>query len=187
MSGLYLNRLLIKHNIELDAYFELKMVNNTPKGVAPKFLMSLNWEEDITPEKVDMVLGEAQLAMANIVNTITNKQGTTLQRIPSGTKRVAYWMMSLVWAISANSNHKLDFLLDESCTGCGTCEHVCITKRISMNEDKPEWIHKNCSFCYACFNYCPEQAIGVKHYTKKLGRYHHPEISADEIAAQIQR
>lgn len=51
-----------------------------------------------------------------------------------------------------------------------------------MNGNKPEWHQDVCFFCYACFNYCPQQAIGVEHCTKKLGRYHHPEISAEEIA-----
>ena len=53
MSGLYLNRILKKLDINLDGYFEIKMINNTPKGVAPKLLMNLNWEKDITPEKVN--------------------------------------------------------------------------------------------------------------------------------------
>jgi formate hydrogenlyase subunit 6/NADH:ubiquinone oxidoreductase subunit I len=41
-----------------------------------------------------------------------------------------------------------------------------------------------CYFCYACFNFCPEQAILLKIYTKKNGRYHYPTITADEIARQ---
>jgi ferredoxin len=186
MAGLYLNRVFKKRNMKLDAYFELEMTNNTPKGVAPKFLMNLNWEGVITPEKVDKVLGKVQQATADIARTITSRQETTLHHVPSGAKRVAYWMMSLIWSMSASSNHKLDFLLDASCTGCGTCERVCTTRRISMNQDKPQWIHSDCSFCYACFNFCPEQAIGVQHYTKKLGRYHHPEVSATDVAAQLE-
>jgi ferredoxin len=184
MSGLYLNKILKKQNIILDAYFEIKMINNTPKGVAPKFLMNLDWELDITPEKIDMLIGESHLSIQNIIGKIKIKEKTTLQRLPAGLKRVAYWMMSLMWYISEKSRHKLNFLLDECCTGCGTCEKVCTTKRIRMKTNKPEWVHENCSFCYACFNYCPEQAIGVEHYTKRLGRYHHPDISVDDISKQ---
>jgi len=185
MSGLYLNKILKKQKIGMDGYFEIKMINNTPKGVAPKFLMKLNWETDITPEKINMVLSESHLSIQNIVQKIKIKEKTTLQCLPTGTKRVAYWMMILMWYISEKSKHKLNFLLDECCTGCGTCEKICTTKRIRMNGNKPEWVSENCSFCYACFNYCPEQAIGVERYTKKLGRYHHSDISADEIAGQI--
>jgi MinD superfamily P-loop ATPase len=93
--------------------------------------------------------------------------------------------MKLLWSISENSKPKLDFLLDEGCIGCGQCEALCTTKRIKLIEGKPQWTTEDCNYCYACFNYCPVQAIGVKHYTKKLGRYHHPEISADDIADQL--
>ncbi len=157
MSELYLNKILKKQNIILDAYFEIKMINNTPKGVAPKFLMNLDWELGITPEKINAVLSESHISIENIVQKIKIKE---------------------------KSRHKLNFLLDECCTGCGTCEKVCTTKRIRMKGNKPEWVHENCSFCYACFNYCPEQAIGVEHYTKKLGRYHHPYTKVDDIAKQ---
>lgn len=185
MTGLYLNKVFKKQDIILDGYFEVKMINNTPKGVAPKFLMTLNWELDITPEKINTMLRESHLSIQNIAQSIKNKEKTTLQCLSSGSKRVAYCMMSLIWYISEKFKPKLTFLLDESCTGCGTCEKVCTTKRIRMNENRPLWIHDNCSFCYACFNYCPKQAIGVEHYTKKLGRYNHPDISADDIAGQI--
>ena len=184
MSGLYLNKVLKKQNISLDGYFEVKMTNNTPKGVVPKFLMNLYWELDITPEKINTIISESHLSIENIIEKIKSKEKTTLQCLPSGRKRVAYWMMNLIWYISEKSKYKLKFILDDCCTGCGTCEKICTTKRIRMNGNKPEWVHDNCSFCYACFNYCPAQAIGVEHYTKKLGRYHHPYISADDIAGQ---
>jgi len=93
-------------------------------------------------------------------------------------------MMNTVWKLSANSRSKLHFLLDEACTGCGICESVCLSSRIRMADGKPEWVTEDCHYCYACFNYCPSQAIGVKHYTKKLGRYHHPDITAEDIKAQ---
>jgi len=177
MSGLYLNKILKKQNIGLDGYFEIKMINNTPKGVAPKFLMNLYWELDITPEKINTIISESHLSIENIIEKIKSKEKTTLQCLP-------YWMMNLIWYISEKSKHKLKFILDDCCTGCGTCAKICTTKRIRMKGNKPEWVHENCSFCYACFNYCPTEAIGVEHYTKKLGRYHYPNISADDIARQ---
>jgi len=184
MSGLYLDKVLKKYKINLDAYYEIKMINNTPKGVAPKLLMKLNWELDITTRKINNMLTEVNSSVENIANKITNRENTTFQDLTSISKRMSYWLMNLMWYISGKSTPKLNFLLDECCIGCGLCEKVCTTKRIKMNKDKPEWINENCNFCYACFNYCPVQAIGVKHYTKKLGRYHHPEIKAEDIAGQ---
>ncbi len=41
-----------------------------------------------------------------------------------------------------------------------------------------------CYYCYACFNFCPEQSILVKNYTHKDGRYYHPDVTAKDIAEQ---
>jgi ferredoxin len=55
------------------------------------------------------------------------------------------------------------FSADSKCTGCGTCEQVCLSKKIRMKDDKPEW-QKNvkCMFCFACINYCPVQSVQIK-------------------------
>lgn len=36
----------------------------------------------------------------------------------------------------------------------------------------------------ACINYCPARAIQFGKHTAKRGRYHHPEVSAPDLAAQ---
>jgi formate hydrogenlyase subunit 6/NADH:ubiquinone oxidoreductase subunit I len=47
-----------------------------------------------------------------------------------------------------------------------------------------------CFGCFACLNYCPEQSIQVastwylKSRTTENGRYHHPQVTANDIAAQ---
>lgn len=185
MSRLYMNKILKKQGIDLEAYYEIEMLNNTPKGIAPKFLMQPNWELDITPEKVEQKLSATQIEIERIVKDLKDRKETTVQKPPRGAGRMMYWMMQLMWLISNPSKTKLQFLVDDSCNGCGICEQVCTTKRIKMNGERPEWVHDVCNFCYACFNYCPKEAIGVKYYTKKLGRYHHPDISAQDIGSQI--
>jgi len=43
---------------------------------------------------------------------------------------------------------------------CGTCEKVCLSKKIKMINKKPVW-QKNvkCFYCYACINYCSMQSV----------------------------
>ncbi|MBN1980427.1 MAG: hypothetical protein JW795_02775, partial [Chitinivibrionales bacterium] len=57
--------------------------------------------------------------------------------------------------------------------------------RIAIVEGRPVWRNEvKCFYCYACFNFCPPQAILHKRYTEKMGRYYHPEVSAADIAGQ---
>lgn len=181
MSGLNLERHLSVQNIQLDAYFEVDMINNTPKGVAPKKWMTLDWEKDITPEKVGEKLRQADMVIPEIARSILGKE----KRLPAApSSKLNHMIMKLLWSISERSRTRLDFTVDEACIGCGLCESICTTNRISMKAGKPQWIKDECNYCYACFNYCPAQAIVVKHYTKRLGRYHHPDIMAEDIIKQ---
>ena len=184
MAGPYLDRVLNKNRISLDAYYEIKMLNNSPKGVAPKPLMRLNWEQEITPDIINSMLKKVDLDIQDIKNRILMKENNVLIELRSKSRGIKFLMTKLLWYMSERSNPKLNFLLDESCIGCGTCEAVCTSGRIRIKDGKPVWIKDECNYCYACFNYCPEQAIGVKYYTKKLGRYHHPNITSKDIAEQ---
>lgn len=184
MAGLNLYYILKKKRIDLDAYFEVEMIMNTPKGVAPKPLMRLEWELDITSDIINPKLKKAEFQTEMIARSVLGKEKKNVYRLSSKSKKIGYGLMKLLWCIGEKSRPKLDFILDDCCTGCGICEAVCTTNRIKMIDGRPEWVIEDCNYCYACFNYCPVQAIGVKYYTKKLGRYHHPQVSAADIASQ---
>lgn len=179
-AGMHMRKLLEDRNIALDAYYEVEFINNTPKGVAPKPLMRLNWELDITPEIVGDKLKSAEAAISRISQSVLGKERNTA----AYKKGINYWLMKQMWKMNEKGGTKLDFVLDEGCTGCGLCEKVCTTSRIRLVDGRPQWTKDDCNYCYACFNFCPAQAIGVKHYTKKLGRYHHPDVTAADIASQ---
>ncbi|MFX1337176.1 MAG: EFR1 family ferrodoxin [Promethearchaeota archaeon] len=75
------------------------------------------------------------------------------------------------------------YYADENCTSCGICEQVCPVNNIIMDDGKPQWQH-NCQMCVACINYCPENSIQYGDKTQNRGRYHHPDISVQEIINQ---
>jgi len=84
-----------------------------------------------------------------------------------------------------------DFYYDQTCTGCGVCESVCLAGKVRMVHDRPVWSDSiRCHGCFACLSFCPKQSIQVKSkwylrsYTEQNGRYHHPEITANDIASQ---
>jgi len=83
------------------------------------------------------------------------------------------------------------FLADGKCSGCGLCAQVCLSGKIAMAGQRPIWQQDQpCYNCYACINYCPEQAIQVKPSrmikicTAENGRYHHPRAAATDIIQQ---
>ncbi|MFX1325176.1 MAG: EFR1 family ferrodoxin, partial [Promethearchaeota archaeon] len=81
-----------------------------------------------------------------------------------------------------NSNDKL-FYAQETCTSCGICKEVCPVNNIIIVEGVPAWQHK-CQQCLACINFCPEEAIQIGSSTLKTHRYHHPDITLQEIINQ---
>jgi ferredoxin len=78
------------------------------------------------------------------------------------------------------------FYADEACRGCGQCVRVCLAGRITLADGRPRWDPaKPCLYCLACLHYCPAAAIQLKRTrSTRRGRYHHPAVSAEQIAAQ---
>jgi NAD-dependent dihydropyrimidine dehydrogenase PreA subunit/flavodoxin len=84
-----------------------------------------------------------------------------------------------------------EFYYDEKCTGCGVCARVCLAVRVQIVDDRPVWSDSiRCYGCFSCLSFCPKESIQVrskwylKSYTEQNGRYHHPAIVANDIAAQ---
>jgi ferredoxin len=78
------------------------------------------------------------------------------------------------------------FYAEPSCTGCGICSDVCLSRRIEMVGGRPRWRSEPaCHFCLACLNYCPSRSVQVGALkTASAGRYHHAAVGYREIAGQ---
>ena len=75
------------------------------------------------------------------------------------------------------------FWVTEKCNQCGICEEVCPRKNIERVNEKIIW-HKNCEHCLACLHWCPQGAIQNGDNSQNCRRYHHPDISVEEIMAE---
>ncbi len=185
----YLERMLVKRGKELDFYHTLKMASNTPKGLQPSFMIAQNWASTITEKNISALEENLQKELDIIVKAIINKEKSTGKDSPKPPNTLArainkYLQLPLQWYIE-RINAKIGLYSDSTCTSCGLCESVCPSKKITMNNGKPLWQDNvRCYYCYACFNFCPEQAILVKNYTRKDGRYHYPDITTKDIAEQ---
>lgn len=75
------------------------------------------------------------------------------------------------------------FFADNKCNSCGICEKVCPVANIRILNGKPEWQH-HCQQCLACLQWCPVEAIQYGPKTAGRKRYHHPDISVNDIIRQ---
>lgn len=165
----------------LDACFTLNMGSNDPK--------LKDWHA-ATKEELSIIENEVQKNLDFIQKIILNKHKcyeedkTYTDPVPGFT--ILSWIFPYI-----NRFYSVDFYSDSNCVGCGTCEKVCLSGKISMNNEKPVWQQEvRCFSCNACLNYCPNQAIQMKSsiffkmYTKENDRYSHPYATADDIARQ---
>ncbi len=165
----YIRRVLRRAGNNLDLGFAVRMPSND---------IALS---DVQPKEVQRkILTAAEEKLQAIVWAIVKGE----HRVRAGTP-LSWFPTATVGTLLARRRHSVDkrFSVDERCIGCGVCVQVCPAENILLVNDRPRWHHR-CEACMACINYCPERAIQYGKNTARRGRYHHPEVSASDLAAQ---
>jgi ferredoxin len=96
-------------------------------------------------------------------------------------------LFSLLYKLSFRQVPQMDkkFWADEKCNSCRICSKVCPAANIEMNEGKPGWLH-GCEQCFACLQWCPQEAIQYGEKTVRHQRYHHPVVILKDMLEQAQ-
>jgi len=94
-------------------------------------------------------------------------------------------LFSLIYKLSFPRICKLDksFWVDEKCNRCGICSIACPAENIEIVNEKPTWLHR-CEQCLACIQWCPQKAIQYGKKTARYPRYHHPEVTLQDMLDQ---
>jgi ferredoxin len=166
-----LKNLLQQRNIKLSNGFSICMPSNY-----------IPWGGAISQEKQQKLFRDALDKINRIALSIHAKEEKPPEKGP-------IWQnifFSAIYRSSFSYVPQMDksFLVDEKCTSCRICEKICPAKNILITDGKPQWQH-HCEQCFACIQWCPEEAIQYGRFTSKKKRYHHPEITLKDMLAGI--
>ncbi len=173
----------------------------TPSPVLKDFFSSFTLRE-IPLEKQQALFAEAQEKVAKIAAFINARESGTFELTSDALTRLAdrfgleETLGKAVWLKVAGveappdrpfmeSRQAMDrgFWVDEKCNGCGICSRICPVGNIRMSEGKPVWQH-HCEQCFACLQWCPQEALQFGSKTAGGKRYHHPEVKLADMLKQ---
>jgi len=162
-----INKVLRKNSKALNAGFSIRMPGNyiPMYDIASKESHKRDFEQ--AKEKIEM--------LADLINN----NGKSIE------KKFLPFIGSFFNKLFCKKVNKSDvnFYADEKCNSCEICEKVCPVNNIKIVDGKPEWQHK-CQRCLACIHFCPQEAIQYGKKTARRKRYHHPEITVNDIINQ---
>ena len=164
-----MRRLLGERGIGLSAAWGVRLVHNYPPlGGAPR------------ERKRTRVLARAETRIARIVKEV--RQG---RRGAFDQGHWTYrWLVRRIYPLfikhAAGADRK--FRADEKCSRCGLCAKLCPVGNIELVDERPTWLGR-CEQCYACFHWCPTDAIQYGRRTGRQFRYHHPKCAVADLAA----
>jgi ferredoxin/flavodoxin len=73
-----------------------------------------------------------------------------------------------------------EFYTTDACEHCGICEKLCLANNIKVSSNNVQFGDR-CEQCMACIQWCPNRAISHSNVPKSRKRYHHPDVTLDDM------
>ena len=171
-SLLQMRNLLTARGITLSAGFSVVMPSNyTP------------WGGPGSTEEQHLRFDQARQKIRGIAELVRNRESPAIEKGP-------LWQHMVFTPLNRFLIGKIpgmdrSFWVDEKCDGCLVCERICPARNIHIQNGRPSWLHR-CEQCFACLQWCPEEAIQFGKKTPKYERYHHPEVTVQDMLQCLQ-
>lgn len=130
---------------------------------------------DIKPEATREILHKADGICDEIASSVLYGQRITIKPSFPFLSKMVYSMY-----LKKTGEGDRNFVVEDSCTGCGICASVCPQKNITITDKKPVFNH-DCTHCLACMHWCPSESIQYGKKSKMHKRYHHPDVTLKDI------
>jgi len=167
---LQLKKLMSTHQLSLSLGYSIVMPTNY-----------IPWGGPGPIETQQKLFRGAQEKVKAIARPILRRERKEVERGP-------FWqniLFSLIYKMSFRQAQKMDknFWVDDKCNSCEICSKVCPANNIEIINGRPSWLHR-CEQCFACLQWCPQEAIQHGKKTPKYQRYHHPEVTLKDMIQQ---
>ena len=186
-SGTYLFALAVNAGQPAATLLQFKRLMSTRgKPLAAGYSASLPsnytpWGGPGPVETQQRLFREAQQKIKAIAGTILRQERKKVDRGPLWQNILFSWIYKMSFRFVRKMDKK--FWVDDKCNSCGICSKVCPVSNIEMVNENPSWLHR-CDQCFACLQWCPQEAIQYGKKTVRYPRYHHPEVSLKDILDQ---
>ena len=133
--GNFANEILQKQNIEISAYFSVKM----PDTWTPTFNLS-------NKEHVRKINEKAELQKNSVIDKIINRAiGDYMQRkVPMP---IAKWFYNMEYDTMKTSH----FHVENTCVGCGLCAQKCPISAIDITNKQPVWNQSSVLYAFLAY------------------------------------
>jgi ferredoxin len=167
-----LKKLMKQKDVNLDASFAVRSGRSS--------LMKLNMLDKIIKildaQRKKIKTDEVRLdeLVLTIKNQIKNKPETS-----SWTANI-FGSMFHEMALKSFRSADRNFIIMDSCKGCGNCAKLCPRGNIKIENGRPIF-HHDCELCHACIQWCPNFAIRHPNFDTALPQYHNPAIRMSDM------